>query len=86
MRKLKIIATVLFTLFITQCKSTQTDDTMTDHKNNPYYSRTDTTQLKVSDAEWKKILPKEVYNIAREKGTEWAFSGKYWKTDDKGTY
>jgi len=59
---------------------------MDDHKNNPYYSRTDTTHLQVSDAEWKKILTKEVYNIAREKGTEWAFAGKYWKTDVKGTY
>lgn len=59
---------------------------MTGHKDNPHYSRTDTTHLNVNNAEWKKILPKEVYNIAREKGTEWAFSGKYWKTDDKGMY
>src|SRR5690606_2818345 len=56
------------------------------HGNNPYYSRTDTAHLDVSDAEWKKILPKEVYNIAREKGTEWAFTGEYWKTEAKGTY
>ncbi|MFW6223226.1 MAG: peptide-methionine (R)-S-oxide reductase, partial [Bacteroidota bacterium] len=28
--------------------------------NNPYYSRTDTTQLDVSDAEWKKILPSDI--------------------------
>ena len=59
---------------------------MNDHKHNPYYSRTDTAHLQVSNAEWKKILPSEVYNIAREKGTEWAFSGKYWNTDAKGTY
>lgn len=56
------------------------------HKNNPYYSRTDTTHLNVSNAEWKKILSPEVYNIAREQGTEWAFSGKYWNTDVKGMY
>lgn len=59
---------------------------MTDHKENPYYSRTDTTALSVSDAEWKKILPDEVYHIAREKGTERSFTGKYWNSDDKGTY
>ena len=59
---------------------------MAGHKDNPYYSRTDTMHLHVSDAEWKKILPREVYDIARDKGTEWAFSGKYYKTDDKGTY
>lgn len=58
---------------------------MTD-MNNPYYSRTDTTELHVSDAEWEKILSPEVYKIAREKGTEWAFSGKYWDTDEPGDY
>ena len=57
-----------------------------DHKNNPYYSRTDTAHLNVSNDEWKKILPKEVYDIAREKGTEYAGTGKYYKTDVKGMY
>jgi len=56
------------------------------HKNNPYYSRTDTTHLNVSDAEWKKILPADVYEIAREKETEHPFSGKYDETDTKGKY
>ena len=54
--------------------------------NNPYYSRTEHTHLNVSNAEWKKILPADVYKIAREKGTEWAFSGKYWNADARGTY
>ena len=54
--------------------------------NNPYYSRTEQTHLNVSNAEWKKILPADVYKIAREKGTEWAFSGKYWNADARGTY
>ena len=59
---------------------------MPGQKNNPYYSRTDTNHLQVTNAEWKKILPSEVYRIAREKGTEYAFSGKYWKTDTRGAY
>ena len=59
---------------------------MAEHQNNPYYSRTDTTHLQVTNEEWKKVLPKEVYQIAREKGTEWAFTGKYYKTDTPGTY
>ncbi len=58
----------------------------TDASKNPYYSRTDTTKLTVSNAEWKKILPDEVYEVAREKETEWAFSGKYYKTDEPGAY
>jgi peptide-methionine (R)-S-oxide reductase len=54
--------------------------------NNPYYSRTSSSHLEVSNDEWKKILPADVYHIAREKGTEWAFSGKYWNTEAQGTY
>ena len=54
--------------------------------DNPYYSRTDTAKLNVSDAEWKKILPPEVYEVAREKGTERAFTGKYWNTEGNGIY
>lgn len=54
--------------------------------NNPYYSRTDTSKLSVTDAEWKKILPDSIYHIAREKGTEYAFSGKYWNYEGIGTY
>ncbi len=59
---------------------------MAGHDNNPYYSRTDTTHLHVSDVEWKKILPGDVYDIGREKGTEHPFSGKYYETDTRGTY
>jgi ribosomal protein L37E len=53
---------------------------------NPYYSRTDTSKLRISDAEWKKVLPEDVYYIAREKGTERAFTGKYWDHTGTGTY
>jgi peptide-methionine (R)-S-oxide reductase len=56
------------------------------HANNPYYSRTDTAHLHVSNAEWKKILPQDLYWVAREQGTERAFTGKYWDSDAKGTY
>jgi peptide-methionine (R)-S-oxide reductase len=53
---------------------------------NPYYSRTDTTKLDVPDATWKKILPANVYAVAREKDTEHAFTGKYWDFEGIGTY
>lgn len=56
------------------------------HPHNPYYSRTDTAALHVSNAEWKKVLPGDVYAVAREKDTERAFTGKYWNTDEIGTY
>jgi len=53
---------------------------------NPYYSMTDTTKLNISDPEWKKILPDNLYYVAREKGTERAFTGKYWNTEGLGIY
>lgn len=54
--------------------------------NNPYYSRTEFTPLHVNDAEWKKILPEDLYAVARENGTERAFTGTYWDSEAKGTY
>ena len=53
---------------------------------NPYYSRTDTTKLRLSDEEWKKVLPPDVYAVARGKGTERAFTGKLWNYTGRGTY
>jgi peptide-methionine (R)-S-oxide reductase len=85
---LRLICCCFPILLFSQCSNAQKKQSgmQTDHKNNPYYSRTDSKKLNVSDAEWKKILPKDVYEIAREKGTEYAFTGKYYKTDAKGTY
>jgi peptide-methionine (R)-S-oxide reductase len=54
--------------------------------DNPYYSHTDTTKLNLTDAEWKKILPADLYEVSRHAATERAFTGKYWNADVKGTY
>lgn len=53
---------------------------------NPYYSNTDTTKLVLSDAEWKKILPEDLYQVARHADTERAFTGTMWSSETKGTY
>lgn len=55
-------------------------------KNNPVYSNTDTSKVAVADEEWKKILPADVYNVAREKGTERPWTSKFENFFDKGTY
>ena len=53
---------------------------------NSYYSNTDTTKLHLSDAEWKKVLPEDLYTVSRNADTERAFTGKLWNSDAKGTY
>lgn len=54
--------------------------------DNPYYSRTDTSKLNLPDSVWKKVLPADVYEVARNKATERAFTGKYWDFEGNGTY
>jgi peptide-methionine (R)-S-oxide reductase len=39
-----------------------------------------------TDEEWKKQLTPEQYHVARKAGTEPAFTGKYWKTKETGTF
>jgi peptide-methionine (R)-S-oxide reductase len=39
-----------------------------------------------SEEEWKKKLSDEEYNVTRQKGTERAFSNKYWNNHDDGMY
>ena len=39
-----------------------------------------------NESEWKEQLTPEQYHVTREAGTEPAFTGKYWKTKDAGTY
>jgi peptide-methionine (R)-S-oxide reductase len=55
-------------------------------RNNPHYSHSETAKLNVAKAEWKKLLPDDLYYIAFEKGTERAFTGKYWDFEGIGTY
>jgi peptide-methionine (R)-S-oxide reductase len=43
-------------------------------------------RIEKTDQEWRQQLDDEQYRVCRQKGTERAFSGKYWDHKGKGTY
>lgn len=55
--------------------------------NNPAVKgRIPDSEIPQTNVEWRKRLTPEQFDIARRKGTERAFSGKYWNTKTPGTY
>jgi peptide-methionine (R)-S-oxide reductase len=76
-----LLATVCLALLMAQCT-----DTSAQKKPNPYYSRTATTAVKLTDAQWKSVLPADLYYIAREEGTDRPFSSRYHDNHAKGVY
>ncbi len=51
-------------------------------KNQPMQKGT----MPKTNSEWKSKLSEEQYRVLREKGTEMAFTGKYWNNHDDGMY
>jgi peptide-methionine (R)-S-oxide reductase len=59
---------------------------MNKEKNLNRFLTGDKNPAEVKNEEWKKVLSKEVYHIAREKGTERPGIGKYYQHNEVGTY
>jgi peptide-methionine (R)-S-oxide reductase len=55
-------------------------------QRNPFYSRVDKSPLDVSEEEWKKMLSREVYDVARRKATERPWTSRYETFAEIGTY
>jgi len=81
MKKILVMMTVLFTL-----SSCQGQEKKVSERNAVTKVTTKTDASKKTDAEWKAELTADQYEILREKGTERAFSGKYWNTFGEGKY
>ena len=43
-------------------------------------------RVEKTDAEWRAELTDVQYHVTREKGTERAFTGRYWDCDEEGIY
>jgi peptide methionine sulfoxide reductase msrA/msrB len=93
MRKIQNCLLLIITFAVNSCGQSKTKsektiamDNVITKSENPYYSNTDTKKLTVSDAEWKKVLPPDLYAVARNADTERAFTGKMWNSETKGTY
>jgi len=44
------------------------------------------TEIQKTDEDWRRELTPEQYRVLREKGTERAFTGKYWDVHEDGAY
>lgn len=45
-----------------------------------------TLKLPETEEEWRERMDPETFRICRQKGTEPAFSGKYWDSKEEGSY
>ena len=52
----------------------------------PKFSLADSAGATHSDAEWRAQLTPEQFEVVRNKGTERAFSGKFWDNHEQGVY
>lgn len=73
---------IFSTILLIACGSQKQKNNITMNEKIP---TTDTT-LPKTEEEWKKILPQDVYEISRNKGTERVFTGKYYEHKEIGTY
>lgn len=93
MRPIKAILIIALATSLQQCSYSQSTESAnksekmdSSSKKNPVYSKTDSSKVNLTEAEWQKILPSEIYHIARQKGTERPWTSKYENFSDKGTY
>jgi len=78
---MKLLINILFIALLSGGCAQNTKPTIQESTAFP-----DSLKIKKSDAEWRKILPQEVYDVTRKAGTECAGTDKFKNNKDEGTY
>jgi peptide-methionine (R)-S-oxide reductase len=89
----RIAGIILMALTLQHCTYSQTSNTQkqnmmdtTKNDSNPVYSHSDSSKVTLDNEQWAKILPKNVFAIARLKGTERPGSSSFEHSKEIGTY
>lgn len=77
MKRIDIVVMLLAGFIIPACSQSKTE---------PEKKGKVSFEVTKSEAEWKKQLTPEQYEVLRLKGTERAFTGKYWDNHKNGIY
>ncbi len=92
MTKLHHLVLIFLTLgmSLTACaqsdKTSKQKSTLTGKEKPAPKEQKRTYPVQKTEAAWKAQLSQEEYYVIRQKGTERAFSGKYWDNKKEGTY
>lgn len=73
---------IVYTGALTSCNGQKRETT----SKTENMAMNDSTVINRTDAEWKELLTPEQYSVLRLKGTDRPFTGKYYRTNDKGVY
>ena len=90
---MKFVYVLIVATLFQQCSYSQQSENnsnntkkMDTDKKHSGYSNSDTSKLVLSEEKWKEVLPKDIYYIARQKGTERPWTSKFENFNEKGTY
>jgi peptide-methionine (R)-S-oxide reductase len=81
------ITPLVFASLVVALAAASLAGTLEKKKMTPHTKAAPATEHVVkTDAEWKRQLTPEQYRVLRQKGTEIAFTGKYWNNHAHGVY